>query len=108
MMMMKEQRDIKPLLLKFGVALAISFARFLLSRLRTKRIKPSSPPHSPRSLGSHFFFPLYQIVLLCILLDHGSEVNLKGGRVWHKNDLHAIKTTSRAWHKVNLINFLCL
>ena len=55
MMMVKEQRDIKPLLLKFGVALAISFAGFLYSRLRTKRINPSPPPPSPRSLGSHFF-----------------------------------------------------
>ena len=39
MMMVKEQREIKPLLLKFGVALAISFAGFFYSRLRTKRIK---------------------------------------------------------------------
>ncbi|KAL6140790.1 hypothetical protein ACLB2K_059083 [Fragaria x ananassa] len=40
-------RDIKPLLVKFGVALALSFAGFLYSRLRMRRIKPSQP--SPRS-----------------------------------------------------------
>lgn len=45
-----KNRDIKPLLLKFGVALALSFAGFLYSRLRTRRIKPSQPP--PHSLGS--------------------------------------------------------
>lgn len=83
-MMVKEQRDIKPLLLKFGVALAISFAGFLYSRLRTKRIKPSPPPHSPRSL------------------DHGNEVNLKGGRAWPKDDLLGIKTTSISSNTVSV------
>lgn len=47
-MMGGKNRDIKPLLLKFGVALALSFAGFLYSRLRTRRIKPSQPP--PHSL----------------------------------------------------------
>ncbi|KAM5579217.1 protein CHUP1, chloroplastic [Rosa sericea] len=47
MIMAVKSRDIKPLLLKFGVALALSFAGFLYSRLRTRRIKPSQPP--PRS-----------------------------------------------------------
>ncbi|XP_050384167.1 protein CHUP1, chloroplastic-like [Argentina anserina] len=44
-----KNRDIKPLLVKFGVALALSFAGFLYSRFRTRRIKPSQPP--PRSSG---------------------------------------------------------
>ncbi|KAF3947346.1 hypothetical protein CMV_026508 [Castanea mollissima] len=65
-----------------NLATAISFAGFLYSRLRTKRIKPSPPSPSPRSL------------------DHGNEVNLIGRRAWHKDDLLAIKT-SRAWYKVN-------
>lgn len=43
-MMIKERRDIQPLLVKFGVALALSFAGFLYSRIRTKRIKPSIAP----------------------------------------------------------------
>ena len=54
-MMEREKKDIKPLLLKFGVALALSFAGFLYSRFRTKRIKSSPPPPLPRSLGSCFF-----------------------------------------------------
>lgn len=41
---MKERKDIRPLLVKFGVALAISFAGFLYSRIATKRIKPSDSP----------------------------------------------------------------
>ena len=44
MIKVAKNRDIKPLLVKFGVALALSFAGFLYSRLRTRRIKPSQPP----------------------------------------------------------------
>lgn len=49
MMMTKERKDIRPLLVKFGVALALSFAGFLYSRIRTKRINPSddSSPSPP-------------------------------------------------------------
>ncbi|GAB4850359.1 hypothetical protein Ancab_029661 [Ancistrocladus abbreviatus] len=47
-MIITERQGVKPLLIKFGVALALSFAGFLYSRLRTKRIKP--PPQSPPSL----------------------------------------------------------
>ncbi|PON81086.1 actin binding protein family [Trema orientale] len=47
---MKVKSDMKPLILKFGMALALSFAGFLCSRLRTRRTKPSlPPPPSPRS-----------------------------------------------------------
>ena len=54
-MKMKEKSDIKPLILKFGMALALSFAGFIYSRLRTRRIKPSlPPPPSPRSSGLNF------------------------------------------------------
>ncbi|CAB4272476.1 unnamed protein product [Prunus armeniaca] len=49
-MVLGKNRDIKPLLLKFGVAFALSFAGFLFSRLKIKRTKPSlPPPRSPRS-----------------------------------------------------------
>lgn len=58
MTMGREKRDIKPLLLKFGMALALSFAGFLYSRLRTRRIKPSPPP-APGSPGLSFFFSPY-------------------------------------------------
>ena len=53
MMMIKERRDVKPLLVKFGVALALSFAGFLYSRIRTKRIKPPDSPPPPPSSGLH-------------------------------------------------------
>lgn len=54
--MMVKESYIRPLLLKFGVALAVSFAGYLCCRLRIRRIKPSQPPP-----------------------DYGNEVNL-GGR----------------------------
>ncbi|KAK7325143.1 hypothetical protein VNO77_29253 [Canavalia gladiata] len=60
MMMMKEESGVKPTLLKFGLALALSFAGFVYSRLRTRRIKPSKS-RKGRSSG------------------HESEVNLGGG-----------------------------
>ncbi|KAI7985517.1 hypothetical protein LOK49_LG14G01990 [Camellia lanceoleosa] len=47
--MVKENRDIRPVLFKFGVALALSLGGILYSILRTKRIKPpQSPPPSDR------------------------------------------------------------
>ncbi|OMO70924.1 hypothetical protein CCACVL1_18569 [Corchorus capsularis] len=49
MMMLKEKRDLRPLLVKFGVAIALSFAGFLYSRLKTRKIKPYLPP--PPSSG---------------------------------------------------------
>ncbi|XP_048331440.2 protein CHUP1, chloroplastic [Ziziphus jujuba] len=49
-MMTGDKGNIKPLLLKVGVALALSFAGFLFSRLRSRRVQPSlHPPTSPRS-----------------------------------------------------------
>ncbi|KAF4362123.1 hypothetical protein F8388_023975 [Cannabis sativa] len=50
-MKLKERGDMRPLMLKFGMALALSFAGFIYSRLRTRRIKPALPPPTPRSLG---------------------------------------------------------
>uniref|UniRef100_A0A803MLZ4 Uncharacterized protein n=1 Tax=Chenopodium quinoa TaxID=63459 RepID=A0A803MLZ4_CHEQI len=49
MMMIKDRQDIKPILMKFGVALALSFAGFLYSRIRIKRINPPDPPLPPVS-----------------------------------------------------------
>ncbi|XVF25069.1 hypothetical protein REPUB_Repub13aG0181900 [Reevesia pubescens] len=43
-MMLKEKRDLRPLLVKFGVAIALSFAGFLYSRFRTRKTKPFLPP----------------------------------------------------------------
>ncbi|KAG5248586.1 protein CHUP [Salix suchowensis] len=51
--MVRYKRDINPVLLKFGAALAVSIAGFLLSRLKTNKNKSSQPPHSPRSPDSH-------------------------------------------------------
>ncbi|KAF8400910.1 hypothetical protein HHK36_014213 [Tetracentron sinense] len=51
MMMVREKRDMRPLFLNFGVALALSFAGFLYSRFRTTRIRPTQPPPSSSSSG---------------------------------------------------------
>lgn len=40
-MRVRENSEINPILLRFGVALAFSLAGFLFSRFRTRRIKPS-------------------------------------------------------------------
>ncbi|GAV75930.1 hypothetical protein CFOL_v3_19406 [Cephalotus follicularis] len=72
-MMIKEKNDLNPFLVKFGVALALSFAGFFYSRFIIKRNKPSLPPPLPRSS------------------DHDSEVDSRGkGR--RVDDLHALKT----------------
>ncbi|XP_061366839.1 protein CHUP1, chloroplastic-like isoform X2 [Gastrolobium bilobum] len=60
-MVIREEMGMKPILLNFGLALAISFAGFLYSRLRTSKTKPSTDSHT----GSPS--------------DHGNEVNLGGG-----------------------------
>ncbi|XP_042516666.1 protein CHUP1, chloroplastic-like [Macadamia integrifolia] len=44
LLMTKDKRDMRPLFLKLGVALALSFVGFLYSQLRTRRIPPSLPP----------------------------------------------------------------
>lgn len=65
MMVGGKNRDIKPLLLKVGVAFALSFAGFLFSRLKTRKMKPSlPPPRSPCSSGlsSHFIL----ISFICV------------------------------------------
>ncbi|KAF6164262.1 hypothetical protein GIB67_010232 [Kingdonia uniflora] len=43
------KRDLKPLILKLGVALALSFAGFFYSHLKTRRIRPTHSPPRPRS-----------------------------------------------------------
>ncbi|MCI36260.1 protein CHUP1 chloroplastic-like, partial [Trifolium medium] len=55
--MMKEEKGMKPILVNFGLALALSFAGFICSRLRITTINHS--PNSPTS-------------------GHESEVNLGG------------------------------
>lgn len=79
--MVREKRDINPLLLKFGVALALSFAGFLYSRFRTRRVKPSQPPPtSPRSSN------------------YSNEVDPAGRRIVVKDDIHALQTTTSSCH----------
>ncbi|KAI4329192.1 hypothetical protein L6164_021483 [Bauhinia variegata] len=68
--MMGHERDIKPVLLKFGLALALSYAGFLYYRLRIRRTKPSTTKPSERPS------------------DHDDEVSLGRGRSQHKEDLH--------------------
>lgn len=47
--MVREKRDIRPVILKFGVALAISLGGILFTFFRTKRIKPSNSSSSSNS-----------------------------------------------------------
>lgn len=75
---MKEKSDIKPIILKVGVALALSFASFLYSRLRTRRVNrslppPPPPPQSPRSS------------------DHGNEVDSRG-KARRRDEIHGRRT----------------
>jgi len=53
-MVIRQEKGVEPVLLKFGLALALSFAGFLYSRFRIRRIKPSQS----RKGGSFgWFFP---------------------------------------------------
>jgi len=65
--MIGQEKGVKPVLLKFGLALALSFAGFLYSRFRIRRIKPSKS----RKGGSFGWFLPYQyfisLFLLCFL-----------------------------------------
>ncbi|WRX26389.1 hypothetical protein QQP08_018876 [Theobroma cacao] len=72
-MMLKAKRDLRPLLVKFGLAVALSFAGFLFSRLRTRKFRPYLPrPPSPR------------------VSDRGSKVD-SGGKDQYKDDAQALK-----------------
>lgn len=51
--MVKDKKDIRPVLVKLGVALALSFAGFLYSRIKCRRPIFSQPPCSPNSSGLH-------------------------------------------------------
>ena len=67
-MMLKEKRDLMPLLVKFGVAVALSFAGFLYSRLRTRKTKPYlPPPPSLRGSGLRCSLLLINLVLIIII-----------------------------------------
>ncbi|OWM77096.1 protein CHUP1, chloroplastic [Punica granatum] len=66
------QRNVKPLLVKFGLALAFSLAGFLFSRLRTRRVDPNLPPSSPAASGN----------------GDGNEVRSEGQRAASGDDLH--------------------
>lgn len=49
----REEKGMKPIVLKFGLALALTFAGFVYCRIRVRRIKPS--PTSPRRHPSGLF-----------------------------------------------------
>ncbi|KAB5574269.1 hypothetical protein DKX38_001463 [Salix brachista] len=74
--MVKDKGDIRPVLVKFGVALALSFAGFLLARLKINRNKSSQLPRSPSSS------------------DHGSEADVGGERTCSGDDLQVKNRTS--------------
>lgn len=63
--MFKEKRDLKPLWIEFGVAVALSFAGFLYSRHRTRQTRPYLPPRPSlrvSGLGFFFFLPCVFII----------------------------------------------
>lgn len=71
---MKEKSDIKPIILKVGVALALSFASFLYSRLKARRVNrslppPPPPPQSPRSSGLENFLTFLFLFYLLLFLN---------------------------------------
>ena len=76
-MIVRERREIGPVLLKFGVALALSLGGIIFSVLRTKRIKPSRslpPPPPPNSGLFKFYHPLsvkFDLGFeICLIIDY--------------------------------------
>lgn len=56
MMVREESGRMKPILLKCGLALALTFAGFIYSHIRARRIKPpsaTSPKEQPLGLFQH-------------------------------------------------------
>lgn len=59
----KSKSGINPILVKCGLAVALTFAGFLYSHFRAKRIKPSIT--SPKgNLSSNFFIYIYILTFL--------------------------------------------
>lgn len=56
MMKLGERKDMKPLLVKFGVAFVFSLAGIFVVRLRKKGSKPSLPPPSSGFSGLSYRF----------------------------------------------------
>ncbi|XP_031267705.1 protein CHUP1, chloroplastic isoform X1 [Pistacia vera] len=81
-MKLGDKRDIRPILIKVGVALTISLAGFIYSRLRPKRPKPSLPP--PPSLPRNS--------------DSGDDLELRG-RAQCKDDVSSCSIVSVAAQK---------
>lgn len=73
MMKLGDRKDMKPFLVKFGVAFVFSLAGIFVVRLRRKGTKPSLPP--PSSVFS----------------DHGNEFEL-GARAQHKDEVLNLKS----------------
>ncbi|XP_019194170.1 PREDICTED: protein CHUP1, chloroplastic isoform X2 [Ipomoea nil] len=67
---MREKRDIRPVLLKFGVAVALSLGGILYTILRNKRIKP--PKRPPSKGGGEHVDPSLQATPRC-RLDQSSQ-----------------------------------
>uniref|UniRef100_A0A6N2KDW5 Transmembrane protein n=1 Tax=Salix viminalis TaxID=40686 RepID=A0A6N2KDW5_SALVM len=88
-MMVRDKRDINPVLLKFGAALAVSIAGFLLSRLKTNKNKSSQPPHSPRSPGLLSLSTDWSGFGFCLPLDNSVRE-----RAWRRDDLQVTNRTS--------------
>lgn len=69
---MREKRDFGPVLLKFGVAVALSIGGILYTILRNKRTKPSKrPPSKGMILYNiiHFNFETINLIVIWMIYD---------------------------------------
>lgn len=68
-MRLKEKEDLRPGIVKFGVAVALSLGGILYYYLRDKRVRPLDSPTSPHSSGISYTF-------MCIFLFFNFLVSL--------------------------------
>ncbi|KAA8540325.1 hypothetical protein F0562_024756 [Nyssa sinensis] len=92
-MVEREKRDNRPVLLRFGVALALTLGGILYSVLSTRRIKPSGPSPSPPS----------QPPSDCSNQVDSEKMDTGGGKAGVKNDYHSLQTTSSSCNTVEIV-----
>lgn len=116
MIMLREKRDIKPLLLKFGDTLTLPFVGFLwlLPKNPELSICPSYLPSHSSGLCSFLLSNIFIVIFFqyrsqffvfiiwCVLLDHCRVINLNSGRALHKDDIDIITTISSPSNTVSV------
>lgn len=68
--MVKEKRDIRPELLKFGVAFALSLGGILYTLFKNKKIKPdkSQPPQPSQGIISFLKLLIIFFSFICVVI----------------------------------------